>query len=92
MPQRGGLFGDRLLGLLLGADEQDLVAMLGDLAHEVVGRSEVADGLLQVDDVDAVAGAEDVRLHLRIPARGLVAEVNAGLQQFFHGDLDILFS
>src|SRR5439155_23806667 len=28
----------------------------------------------------------DEALHLRIPAARLVAEVDAGLQQFFHGD------
>ena len=30
-----GLFGDRLLGLLLGADEQDRVALCDRLAHEL---------------------------------------------------------
>ena len=42
--------------------------------------------LLEVDDVDAVPLAEDVRLHLRIPALGLVSEVDAGLQQILHRD------
>ena len=40
--------------------------------------------LLQVDDVDAAALAEDERLHLGVPAPGLVAEVDAGLQQLLH--------
>src|SRR5204862_2037952 len=39
---------------------------------------------LQIDNVYAVALAEDVFLHLRVPATDLVAEVNTGLQQFFH--------
>src|SRR5690606_23536136 len=43
-------------------------------------------GLRQVDDVDAVARAEDVRLHARVPAVGLVAEVSAGLDQLLHRD------
>ena len=34
----------------------------------------------EIDDVDAAALGEDESLHLRIPATGLVAEVNAGLQ------------
>ena len=42
--------------------------------------------LLQVDDVDAVALAEDVVLHLRVPALGLVPEVDAGFEQLLHGD------
>jgi hypothetical protein len=37
--------------------------------------------VLQVDDVDAVAGAEDVLLHLRVPPAGVVAEVNARLEE-----------
>jgi len=42
-------------------------------------RVETLDRLREVDDVDAVALREDVRLHLRVPAPGLVAEVDAGL-------------
>ena len=42
--------------------------------------------LLEVDDVDAAALAEDEALHLRVPAARLVAEVNPGLQQLLHGD------
>jgi hypothetical protein len=41
---------------------------------------------LQVDDVNAIALAKDVFLHLWVPAPYLVAEVNAGLQQLFHGN------
>ena len=43
--------------------------------------------LLQVDDVNAVALAEDVFLHLGIPALGLMPEVNASFEQFLHGDV-----
>jgi hypothetical protein len=53
---------------------------------EVERAREQRHGLRQVDDVDAVAGAEDVRLHPRVPAVGLVAEVRAGLDQLLHGD------
>src|SRR3712207_8695045 len=38
-------------------------------------------GLLQVDDVDAPALAEDVAAHLGVPPARLVAEMDAGLQQ-----------
>jgi len=43
-------------------------------------------GLRQVKDMDAVAVAEDVRLHLRIPAMGLMPEMGAGLEQGLHRD------
>jgi hypothetical protein len=43
--------------------------------------------LRQVDDVDVVAGAVDVGRHLRVPAVGLVAEVNAGFEQLTHGEI-----
>ena len=40
----------------------------------------------QVDDVDPAALGEDVPPHLRIPAPGLVTEMDSGLQQLAHGD------
>ena len=54
------------------------------LADEVERAREQRHGLRQVDDVDAVAVAEDVRLHLRVPAVGLVAEMRSGLEQLLH--------
>ena len=41
----------------------------------------------EVDDVDIVADAEDVRRHLRVPAVGLVAEVNASFQELAHAEI-----
>ncbi len=79
-----GVVADDVLGLLLRADEEDHLAVLGHAPEVVQGLLEVLDRLLQVDDVDAVPLAEDVFLHLRVPALGLVPEVNARLQQFFH--------
>ena len=72
-------------GLLLGADEQDVLAVGGEVADEVVGLFELLDGLLQVDDVDAVTLAVNVLGHLGVPAAGLVTEVYAGLQKLLHG-------
>jgi hypothetical protein len=43
------------------------------------------DGLLEVDDVDAVSGPEDEGAHLGVPTTGLVTEVDTGLEQLFHG-------
>ena len=56
------------------------------LLDELVGAVDVGQRLLQVDDVDAVALGEDVALHLRVPAPGLVPEVHAGVEQLLHGD------
>src|ERR1700730_18447861 len=81
-----GLLAHDVLGLLLGADEKHRAALGGEVAHEVVSVAEHPDGLLKVENVNVVAGAEDVRFHLRVPAAGLVAEVNSGLQKLFHAD------
>ena len=43
-------------------------------------------GLLEVDQVDAVALAEDEPAHLGVPPAGLVPEVDARAQQLLHGD------
>src|SRR5262249_22188991 len=72
--------------LLLRAHEEDGAAGRDGLDQEVVRALEGADRLLQVDDVDAVAGAEDVALHPRVPALRLVAEVDAGLHHLADGD------
>ena len=76
------------LGLLFGADEQDALAFHRDVADESVSFINLADGFLQVDDVDAVAVAfgEDVLRHLRVPPAGLMTEVYAGFQKLFHGN------
>ena len=44
-------------------------------------------GLGKIDDVDVVAGAENVFRHFRIPAVRLVAKVNASFQQLTHGKI-----
>ena len=73
-----------VLGLLLGAHEQQGLAALREAAHEVIGLLQLADGLLKVDDIDPVALHVDILGHLGVPATGLVAEVNTGLQELFH--------
>ena len=60
---------------------------MGDgLLDEVVRLVDVGQRLLQVDDVDAVALGEDEALHLRVPAPGLMPEVDTALEQLLHGD------
>ena len=77
---------DRVLRLLLRADEEDRAAALGDVAREFVCFLEQRERLLEVDDVDAAAFGEDEPLHLRVPAARLVAEMDSGLQELSHGD------
>src|SRR5262249_29672668 len=63
-----GFLGDRVLGLLLGADEQHRLAfgcLLSDEDHRLV---EASYGLLQVNNVDPIALSEDERPHTGIPA------------------------
>src|SRR5690606_22803455 len=85
-PAALGLFGDDVLCLPLRADEQDRPALGREIGEELFRLAEQLDRLAEVDDVDAVALAEDVLLHLRVPALRLVAEMDSGLQQFLHRD------
>src|SRR5690606_6879663 len=82
----GRLLGDGLLRLLLGADEEDGAAVGDRLLDELVGAVDVGERLLQVDDVDAAALGEDEALDLRVPATGLVSEVDAAVEQLADGD------
>ena len=74
------------LRLALGADEKHRPAFGGEVRDELFGVAEQLDRLAQVDDVDAVPFAEDVLLHLRVPALRLVTEMNPRLQQILHRD------
>ena len=80
-----GLFGDFLddrLRLFLGADDQDVLAGHHLVGDELQRGLEHFDRRLQVDDVDAVLLAENIGLHLGVPAPHLMAEMDAGLQAF----------
>ena len=81
----GSLILDGLLGLLLGAHEQQGLAALGQLTHEGISLLQLLHGLLQVDDIDAVALGVDIGSHLGVPATGLMTEMHTGLQQSLHG-------
>ena len=82
-----GPFLDRAARLLLGADEEHRAAAAGELAGEAARVLQQRLGLDEVDDVDPVQLAEDVAAHVRVPAPGLVAEVDSGLQQLFEACL-----
>jgi hypothetical protein len=82
-----GAVGDVFGGGALGADEQHAPAGGDHVAHGAQRPVEHRHGLLQVDDVDLVAHAEQVRRHARVPAAGMVAEVNAGFQKLAHREI-----
>jgi len=79
-----GLAFDGFLGLALGADEDDEAAAAGDLGEEFVCSQEAAHGFAQIDDVNEIALAVDVRPHLGIPATGAVTEVHAGFNELLN--------
>ena len=83
-PTTASFFGDGFLSLTFGSDEQDILALsshFADIAHGVL---EELERLLEVDDINSVAFTKDVLFHLWVPALGLVPEVHAGFEQFFH--------
>jgi len=71
---------DDFAGLALGAEHQDRAAAGCQLAHELQGLFEERLRLLEVDDVDLVAMAVDVRGHLGVPEARLVTEMDTGFQ------------
>src|SRR6185503_8716767 len=77
---------NRVLGLAFGAhEEHGLAAILSYHVRDSLERlAKHLLGFLQIDNIDAVALAENVFFHCRVPTAYLVAEVNTGLQQFFH--------
>ena len=60
------------------------VAAGDDVADRLQRAIEQRHRLLEVDDVDAVADAEQERRHLGIPAAGVVTKVHASFQQLAH--------
>src|SRR5262249_14223297 len=79
--------GNRLLRLPLGADKQDAAAAGDNLADRFETLPQERYTLLQIDYMDAVADAEDVGRHLRVPAPRVVAEMDAGFQQLAHREI-----
>ena len=82
-----GFGGDGFLSLTLGTDEQHAAAV-GDGFHDfVVGGAVQLHGLLEVDDMDTVTGAENERAHFGVPTAGLVTEMDAGFQHLLHANV-----
>ena len=91
MPQRIGSLHDGFLRLLFGAHEQHHATLAGKVGHEGVGLVHADEGLLEVEDVDVAAAAEDVGFHLGVPATGLVTEVRACFKQRLNADFRHFF-
>ena len=84
-PAAVGLGLHRLARRALGTHEEHGAA-IGDDAFDEVRRLRVQRlRLLEVDDVDSVTFAEDVRGHLRVPEAGLVSEMDTRFQHLSHG-------
>ena len=78
------MFLDNLAGTALGANEHHLVAPrrhATDVADRIV---QCRQRLLKVDDMDIVAGTENVFAHFRIPVTGLMPEMDACFKQVAH--------
>jgi hypothetical protein len=86
------LFGDGVLRLAFGADKKHDLPLRRQVLHKLGRLFEHLQRFLQIDNVNSVALAEDVFLHPRIPALGLVPEVNSRFEQLLHGDISQLTS
>ena len=82
---------DRVTTAALGVNEQDLTALGREFASELKGFFKLHNRLFEVDDVNLVAGAENVLTHLRIPEASLVTEVATGFEHFAHANHDNFF-
>src|SRR5699024_12651140 len=76
----GGLLGDDFLSLLFRTSKQDGTAMGDRVFHKLLCAIDERQGLLQVNNVDAVTLGEDKAFHLRVPTTCLVPEVSTRIQ------------
>ena len=75
------LFHDAILDLLFRAHEKDFAAFLHFAFDPQNKFIEAFERFVQINDVDAVTGAENEPLHFRVPTLGLVTEVRARFKQ-----------
>ena len=74
------LFSDGVLRLFFRPDEKHVPARRGQISHHGFQILKHRYGLLEIDNMNAVARAENVRLHLRIPTARLVPKVDTCLE------------
>ena len=80
-----GFFSDRILSLFLCSDKQDRCSCCCHFTDKSISFFYFFHCLLQVNDINTITFGEDVPCHLRIPATGLMPEMNACFKQLFHG-------
>jgi hypothetical protein len=68
----------------LGSDEEDFAILLGEIADFFKRLVHCRNGVLEIDNVDFIARAEDELVHLWIPVAALVAEMDACAKHIFH--------
>ena len=61
--------------------------MPGDPVQIPLGSQQAADGFFDIDDVNQISAAINVRPHLRIPLTRAVSEVNTGFQNFLDDNI-----
>jgi len=83
------LLDDDVLRLALRAHEEHAAAATHGVDDKIEGLLEEARRLVEINDVDPVPGAVDVRAHLRVPALGLVAEVDACVEERPQGEREL---
>ena len=76
------------LVLMTGHADRHVAAIADGVFEELAGLFESLVGLAEVDDRHALAVIENERLGARIPALGLVTEVNACVEQVLGRDAD----
>ena len=79
-------FRHRLRCLALGANEKNAATLSNSVTNLDQCLMKQRNRFRQVHDVDARTIAVDIRLHLRVPAVGLVTKVDASLKQLTHGE------
>ena len=84
-----GLLLDNLAGGTLGAHKEDFVLVGCEAFHKFQRFIEGRYRLLEINNVNLVAGTKYVLVHLGIPVTGLVTKVRARLQQVTHAYLHV---
>ena len=82
----GGFAFDGFLGLALGADEKHQTAAAGHLGQVAEGAEQTPHRLTQVDNVNKVALAVDIRPHLGVPTTGTMPEMNTRVDKILYLD------
>ena len=75
-----GLFGNRLLSLLLGTDKEQRPSVSHQLLNKLISFVQASNRLLEINDMNTIAIHKDELLHLRVPATCLVTKMDTSFQ------------